>query len=108
MHGDQNRVGMGDGVSRRARARAASGLVGERPSHQARAEYADAHRRSFQSHTAPALSGLMTSLLVGVTPTDPLTYAPAAALIAAGALVACVVPAKRALRVDVVSALRAE
>ena len=50
----------------------------------------------------------MASLLFEVTPRDPLTYVSVAALLAATAIVACIVPARRALRIDVVSALRAE
>ncbi|MGH7678576.1 MAG: hypothetical protein ACRENU_08935, partial [Gemmatimonadaceae bacterium] len=49
-------------------------------------------------------------LLYEVTPTDPLTIATAAALLmmVIVALAACVVPARRAMRVDPVIALRAE
>jgi predicted permease len=54
------------------------------------------------------LSRLMTNLLFGVTARDPLTYAAVAALLAVTAVLACVIPARQALRVDVVSALRAE
>ena len=58
--------------------------------------------------TAAALSRLMTTLLFDVRPTDPLTYAAVAAVIALAGIVACLVPAMRALRVDVINALRAE
>jgi predicted permease len=54
------------------------------------------------------LSRLMTNLLFGVTARDPLTYAAVAALLAVTAVLACIIPARQALRVDVVSALRAE
>jgi putative ABC transport system permease protein len=57
---------------------------------------------------ALALSRLMTSLLFEVTPTDPVTYLAVAPLLVLAAGVACVVPARRALAVDVVAALRAE
>jgi len=58
--------------------------------------------------TALVLGRLITSLLFGVTPTDPVTFmAVAAALVAAG-LLASYVPARRATRVDPVAALRAE
>ena len=57
---------------------------------------------------AVLLSRLMAALLFGVTPTDPLTYAAVAAVIVAAGVVACLVPASRALRIDVINALRAE
>ena len=50
----------------------------------------------------------MAALLFGVTPTDPLTYAAVAAVIAAAGSLACLVPASRALRIDVINAFRAE
>jgi putative ABC transport system permease protein len=58
--------------------------------------------------TAAALSRLMTALLFGVTPTDPVTYAAVAGIIALAGVLACLVPASRALRVDVIDALRSE
>ena len=48
------------------------------------------------------------AVLFEVTPADPLTIAAVAALLAATAVVACLVPARRAMRVDPVTALRAE
>jgi predicted permease len=48
------------------------------------------------------------SFLFGVERTDPIAFAAAALLLAAAAVVACYVPARRALRVDPVVALRAE
>ncbi len=50
----------------------------------------------------------LTQLLFGVQPLDPLTYVAAALLIAAVALVACWIPARRAARVDPMVALRYE
>jgi putative ABC transport system permease protein len=47
-------------------------------------------------------------LLFGVTARDPLTYVAVAGLLAFTAILACIVPARQAMRVDVVSALRAE
>ena len=57
---------------------------------------------------ALGLSRFLTTLLFGVEPADPLTYAGVSALTVVTALLACSVPALRALRVDPVAALRAE
>jgi ABC-type antimicrobial peptide transport system permease subunit len=54
------------------------------------------------------LSRFASSLLVGVRPTDPLTYVGMALLLAAVTGLACLVPARRASRVDPMVALRAE
>ena len=53
-------------------------------------------------------SRVLASLLSGVTPTDPLTYAAVALLLATVALLASYIPARRAARVDPVIALRSE
>ena len=57
---------------------------------------------------AVVVTRFMRSLLYGVTPTDPLTIASAAILLALVALAACYLPARRAMRVDPIAALRCE
>jgi putative ABC transport system permease protein len=57
---------------------------------------------------ALALTRLMGGLLSGVTSTDPLTYCAVVAVLALSALVASYLPARRAMRVDPMIALRTE
>jgi len=55
-----------------------------------------------------ALMRSMATLLFGVAPLDPLTFAVAPLVLTLIAMLACLVPAVRALRADPVAALRAE
>jgi putative ABC transport system permease protein len=54
------------------------------------------------------LSRLMASLLFGITPSDPTTYAVVSSGLALTAVVACYLPARRVLSVDPAVSLRAE
>jgi putative ABC transport system permease protein len=60
------------------------------------------------SAASMALTPMMTRLLYGVGLFDPVTLAGVPALLLVVALIACVIPARRAMRVDPVTALRYE
>jgi predicted permease len=55
-----------------------------------------------------ALTRAMSSMLVGISPSDPLTYLSVSALLSSITLLACWIPARRAMRVDPMVALRYE
>ena len=57
---------------------------------------------------ALVLTRLMASLLFGVAPTDPVTFAAVVIVLASAAALACYIPARRASRTDPMIALRYE
>ena len=60
------------------------------------------------SRPAKALTRLLTSLLYGVSPTDPFVLGGAVLVLALASTLACLVPAIRATRVNPIEALRSE
>jgi putative ABC transport system permease protein len=63
---------------------------------------------AFGTVAAFALTRVMRSLLVGVTPTDPLTFGSIGVAFLVVAMLASWLPARRAARVDPITALRSE
>jgi putative ABC transport system permease protein len=57
---------------------------------------------------ALAMSRLLVFMLAGISPHDPLTFTEVALLIAAVSLAACYIPARRAMRIDPIAAVRYE
>jgi ABC-type lipoprotein release transport system permease subunit len=55
-----------------------------------------------------ALTRILSGLLYGVRPRDPLTFAAVLVILGAGSLIACWLPARRATTVDPLVVLRAE
>jgi len=54
------------------------------------------------------LTQFMSSVLFGINPTDPLTFASVASILFVAALLACYIPARRATKVDPITTLRYE
>jgi ABC-type antimicrobial peptide transport system permease subunit len=54
------------------------------------------------------ISGVLKSLVIQIQPTDPVTFAGISVLLLVVTVVACLLPARRATRLDPVVALRAE
>ncbi|HJT81963.1 MAG TPA: hypothetical protein VJ719_12260, partial [Chthoniobacterales bacterium] len=55
-----------------------------------------------------AAGRVLAKILYGVSPTDPLALSLSAIMLAAAALLACFLPARRATRINPLTALRTE
>lgn len=100
-------------VSQRTREIGVRMALGARPLDVLRMVLADGARMTIAGVgigllAAIGLTQLMSSMLFGVKPTDPLTFAAVAFLLGAVTLLACFVPAQRATRIDPIVALRYE
>jgi putative ABC transport system permease protein len=58
--------------------------------------------------SALVLTRYLTTMLFGVEPTDPITFGVLSVAVVAVSALACYVPARRAARVDPISAIRVE
>jgi ABC-type antimicrobial peptide transport system permease subunit len=54
------------------------------------------------------LSKVLRAILVQITPSDPITFVAISVLLTSVAIAACLIPARRATRVDPLTALRAD
>jgi hypothetical protein len=68
----------------------------------------DDHLRALRPRWRLGPHARMSHMLVGVSSSDPLTYLSVAALLSFITLLACWIPARRAMRVDPMMALRYE
>jgi predicted permease len=87
--------------------------LGARPADVVRLVIAEGMRPAFGGIAlgvcgAFALQGVLSKLIYGVSPADPLTFSAVAVLLALVALVACAIPGCRATRVHPITALRNE
>ncbi len=57
---------------------------------------------------ALALTRFMSEMLFGIKPTDPMTFIAVSTVLMLSALAACYLPARRAMRVDPMVAIRYE